>query len=93
MKTRISAVVLVVVLARPAGAQDNLTPDTSAFADPDPYLLKCRHVFASYFKRDVPLRVVVLGCFAKEYVVGLQFGGAGAQAFVLDPSSSIWDTE
>ena len=31
--------------------------------------------------------------FTNEYVVGIQVGDAGPQAFVLEPSSSIWDTE
>jgi hypothetical protein len=35
----------------------------------------------------------MLESFTKEYVVGLQIGDAGAQAFVLEASSSIWDTE
>jgi len=84
---------LLAILARPVGAQDHLIPDISAFADPDGYLLKCRHVFASAFEHDVTVRALVLPSFTKEYVVGLQIGAAGAQAFVLEPSSSIWDTE
>jgi hypothetical protein len=35
----------------------------------------------------------VLASFEKEYLVGLQIGDAGAEAFVLEASSSIWDTE
>lgn len=93
MKTHVIAVALLVVLAAPADAQDHLNPDTSAFADPDSHLLKCRHVFASAFEHEVTLRALVLPSFTKEYVVGIQVGDAGAEAFVLEPSSSIWDTE
>jgi hypothetical protein len=35
----------------------------------------------------------VLESFAKEYVIGLQIGDAGAQAFVREASSSVWDTK
>jgi hypothetical protein len=87
------SVALLVVLAHPTSAQDHLIPDTSVFADPDSHLLKCRHVFAPAFKDDVTLRALVLGSFEKEYVVGVEVGDAGAQAFVLEASSSIWDTE
>ncbi len=93
MKTHLIALGLLVALAQPASAQDHLVPDTSAFADPDSYLLKIRHVFAPAFERDVTLRALVLRSFEKEYVVGLRIGDAGAEAFVLEASSSIWDTE
>ncbi len=93
MKTHVITVALLVVLAAPANAPDHLNPDTSAFADPDSHLLKCRHVFASAFEHEVTLRALVLPSFTKEYVVGIQVGDAGAEAFVLEPSSSIWDTE
>ena len=93
MKTHLVVIILLAAHAQPAGAQDHLVSDPSAFADPDSYLLKCRHVFAPAFEHGIRLRALVLGSFTKEYVVGLQFGDAGAQAFVLEPSSSIWDTE
>jgi hypothetical protein len=93
MKTHVIAVALLVVLAAPANAQDYLNPDTSAFADPDSHLLKCRHVFAAAFEHEVTVRALVLPSFTKEYVVGIQVGDAGVEAFVLEPSSSIWDTE
>ncbi len=35
----------------------------------------------------------MLPSFTKEYVVRTPVGVAGAEAFVLEPSSSIWDTE
>ncbi len=93
MKIQSVAIALLVALAHPASAQDHLIPDASAFADPDGYLLKCRHVFAPAFEHDIALRALVLKSFEKEYVVGLQIGDAGAQAVVLEASSSIWDTE
>jgi hypothetical protein len=93
MKTHVIAVSLLVVLAVPARAQDHLIPDTDAFADPDSHLLKCRHVFAAAFKPEVTLRALVIPAFSKEYVVGMHVGDAAAEAFVPEPSSSIWDTE
>jgi hypothetical protein len=93
MKKHLVAITLFVALAGAAGAQDHLTPDTSAFADPDRYLLKIRHIFAPAFEGDIKVRALVLPSFEKEYLVGLQVGDAGAQVFVLEASSSIWDTE
>jgi hypothetical protein len=93
MKTHLIALALLVAIAHPASAQDHLIPDRSAFADPDSYLLKIRHAFAPAFEHDITLRALVLRSFEKEYVVGLQIGDAGAQAFVLEASSPIWDTE
>jgi hypothetical protein len=84
---------LFVALALPASAQDHLLPDTSAFADRYGYQLKCRHVFAPAFEEGVTLRALVRKSSEKEYVVGLQVRGEGALAFVLEASSSIWDTE
>jgi hypothetical protein len=93
MKTHVWSLALLVALALPARARDHLIPDTSAFADPDSYLLKCRHVFAAAFEHDATVRALVLKSFEKAYVVGLHVGDEGAQAFVLEASSSIWDTE
>jgi hypothetical protein len=93
MMTHVIAVSLLVVLAVPARAQDHLIPDTDAFADPDSHLLKCRHVFAAAFEPEVTVRALVIPSFSKEYVVGIHVGDASAEAFVLEPSSSIWDTE
>src|SRR3954466_2587549 len=56
MKTHLIALALLVAIAHPASAQDHLIPDRSAFADPDSYLLKIRHVFAPAFEHDITLR-------------------------------------
>lgn len=93
MKTHLIAGSLLVVLALPAAAQDHLNPDTSVFTDPDSHLLKCRHVFAAAFDPEVTVRMLVIPSFSKEYVVAIHEDGERAQAFVLEPSSSIWDTE
>ena len=93
MKTHLIALALLFAVRAPATAQDHLVPDTSVFADPDSYLLKIRHVFAPAFEPDITLRALVLGSFDKEYIVGLRIGDAGAEAFLLEASSSIWDTE
>jgi hypothetical protein len=93
MKTQLIAIMLFLVFADPASAQDHLVPDVSALVDPDRYLLKIRHIFATGFEHDVAVRAVVLRSFEREYLVGVQFGDSGAQTFVQEASTSIWDTE
>ena len=93
MKASLAGLALLMSLACPARAQDHLVPDASAFVDPNEYLLKLRHVFAQAFEEGVKLRALVIPSFQKEYVVGLQTRGKGVEAFVLEPTSIIWDTE
>jgi hypothetical protein len=61
--------------------------------DPDGYLLKMRHIFPQAFDQKVKLRTLVLASFANEYVVGLQDNEEAVEAFVLEPSSNIWNTQ
>jgi hypothetical protein len=39
------------------------------------------------------LRALVMPSFQKEYVVGIRAKNKAVEAFILEPSSSIWDTE
>jgi hypothetical protein len=85
---------LIAICASSLRAQDHLIPDTDVFTDPDEYKLKMRHIFARAFEDDVKLRVLVTPSFsAKESVAGLNETDNAVEAFVLEPSSSIWDTE
>jgi hypothetical protein len=93
MKTCLACLVLLTSLARSSAAQDHLLPNVNAFAEPDGYLLKMRHIFAQAFDGGVILRALVLPSFENEYVVGLQDIRGGVEAFVLEPSFNIWHTQ
>ena len=93
MRTCLACLVLLIALPHSVSAQDHLEPDVDAFVDPDSYLLKIRHIFARAFDEGVILRVLVLPSFRDEYAVGLKQNDNGIEAFVLEPSSMIWNTE
>ena len=93
MKSSLIALALVVLAARAALSQDHLIPDVGVLVDPDVYHQKIRHVFGQAFDKDVTLRVVVLPSFKNEYAVGVRIKDEAAEVFLLEPSSSIWDTE
>ena len=83
----------LVTIAFDASAQDHLIPDADVLVDPDSYRLKVRHVFDEAFASGVTVRAVVLPSFKDEYAVGLRITAEGAEAFVLEPSSRIWNSE
>jgi hypothetical protein len=93
MKTRLACLALLISVVQAVPAQDHLVPKANAFVQPDPYLLKVRHIFAQALEEGVILSALVLPSFQDEYAVGLRVEGEAVEAFVLEPSSRIWDTE
>jgi hypothetical protein len=93
MRMCLSCLAVLISLSRSVLAQDHLIPDANVFVAQDSYLLKARHVFTQAFDEGVILRSLVLRSFEDEYVVGLQVKGDQIEAFVLEPSSRIWNTE
>jgi hypothetical protein len=94
MKIGILSLALIGICASSLRAQEHLIPDTNVFTDPDEYKLKMRHIFAQAFEDGVTLRVLVTPSFStKEHVAGLLQRDKAVEVFVLEPSSSIWDTE
>lgn len=93
MKFAWSVLACLILPIPPAAAQEHLIPDAGAMVDQDSYHQKVRHVFESAFERGVALRAVVIPSFRKEYAVGVREADGTAEAFVLEPSSMIWNTE
>ncbi len=93
MKTSLATLALLLSLAASAPAQDHLVPDADAFADPDSYRLKLRDVFEEAFDEGVILRSLVLPSFTLEYLIGVKLDGEHVEAFVLEPSASVWMSE
>jgi hypothetical protein len=93
MRIGMLSLALIAICASSLRAQEHLIPDTDVFTDPDEYKLKMRHIFAQAFDPGVKLRVLVTPSFSKEYVAGLVEKDRTVEVFVLEPSSTIWDTE
>ncbi|WP_435016936.1 hypothetical protein TA3x_004519 [Tundrisphaera sp. TA3] len=80
----------------PGSAQDHLTPDRAAYFHaaeyPKPYLLKVGHVFSQAFEDGVALRAITLHSrriVDGEVCVGITMKEGQAEAFLLEPTSSL----
>jgi hypothetical protein len=93
MKPHLTCLGLWILFSPSVSAQDHLSPAVDVFVKPDSYLLKARHVFIQAFDNGVILRALVLPSFRKEFSVGVIDQGEQVEAFVLEPSSSIWGAE
>jgi hypothetical protein len=89
MRSIIIAVTTIAVVY----AQEHLVPEPGVLAEYDEYDFKVREVFTSAYSDEVVCKVVILGSFGKEQVVGLRTTAGGHEIFSMFPSSSIWDTE
>lgn len=83
---------IVVALQGPAG-RDHLVPDREALQDE--YGVKLRTLFAEADRDEVMLQALFVPSFVKEFAVGVRPrpGTGEIEAFVLEPASSVWDTE
>jgi hypothetical protein len=72
---------------------DHLVPDAADMKDT--YGVKLRTVFAEAYRGEVALQALYVPSFVNEFAVGLRTTAAsgGAEVFLLEPSSSIWETE
>src|SRR3954463_15845731 len=59
----------------------------------DTYQQAIRRVLAQGFRNDVVVRVLTLGAFGGEDIVGIRRTNSGYRAFTVEPSSHIWDEE
>lgn len=89
--------ILALVAARAAFAQPHLIPDVGLLGDYQEYEFKLRNVFAAGYTPDVVLRTVILQTIRArggEELAGVrQKSSTSFEAFVMTPSSRIWDTE
>ncbi len=90
---RTSILFAATLIVHIACAQEHLVPEPGILAEADEYHAKIRQVFASAYADDVILRVVSLVSFQPEEVAGIRKTGGGYEAFVITPSSTIWNTE
>jgi len=82
-----------IMLAHTAAAQEYLEPEPGVLAQMDNYDVKIGRVFAAAYAGDVVLRAFILPSFVPEEVVGIRHTDERYEAFVMAPTSTIWNTE
>ena len=73
-------------------AQQRLEPEVGQLAEGNEYEDKIRQVFTDALKGQTVLRVVIVPSFQPEQVIGIRSSPDRFEAFVVTPSSSIWQT-
>jgi hypothetical protein len=74
-------------------AQDNLLPDGGYLNGDDEYSMMLKVVFNEGLTENTILRVMVIPSFSPEYMTGVWEKSGIYEAFVLEPTSVIWDPE
>jgi hypothetical protein len=88
-----TGVVIALFVIQGAFAQPHLIPDAGPFGDEQGYEVMVRQVFSAGFEKNVVLRAVIIESFDTERLIGIREGANGFEAFVISPSSRIWDIE